>query len=465
MTTGKALALDITIMEERLHDTHLSATCQRCLLRDPEFQAILYRNDQLMFLRNYCDTEFNCLLNNSTLDHIFGITEGNVAKIRCKAKNIKKDSGRPHSLSVADEESIIRYIVSEAENNNYLTKGQLLSYVHMTVDPALSRGWLYSFFARRANELGFAVAVPRDKLRQEISRGFLDHYIDIILEHVNNTPADFVFNLDEVGVSDFEDASSKKVVVPRFLEGETLHLPVDRSLRHLSLEACVCAGGDRLMPFVVATEQRTSEIFRTGIREGTDLQLFIARSPYFTESLFYNYINDVFIPFVLKRRDSHNCPNQHAILFMDNLFAHCSDRTLQLLSQHNIRVISFPPHSTHIFQMLDLVVFGVMKHYKSTLKKANNIHPVADHLHRAFRAFELATVSSTIRASFEAAGFNYIIGENGYVLQVNVEKIRSNPDFLEMWNTNFDEALLTPRRRNARWGVLNPIQDATSNQG
>jgi hypothetical protein len=44
---------------------------------------------------------------------------------------------------------------------------------------------------------------------------------------------------------------------------------------------------------------------------------------------------------------------------MDNCSSHLAREIVDLLSAHKVKIITFPPHSTGIFQMLDLSFFGV----------------------------------------------------------------------------------------------------------
>jgi hypothetical protein len=144
------------------------------------------------------------------------------------------------------------------------------------------------------------------------------------------------------------------------------------------------------------------------------------------EQTFYDYLETQFVPYVQNLRAKLVQPNQRGILFMDNLYSPCSGRCLQIIADNNILVISFPPHTSHVFQMLDLVIFGAMKKHKASIEKNRDLNPSADLIFRVFRALELATCSTTIRASFQKAGFIYDVHGNSVILRVNEEKIRAS---------------------------------------
>jgi hypothetical protein len=57
-----------------------------------------------------------------------------------------------------------------------------------------------------------------------------------------------------------------------------------------------------------------------------------------------------------------------AVLLMDNCSTHFGAETIRLLTDRNVKVITFPPHTSGIFQMLDLVFFGVFKQVKCDVR-------------------------------------------------------------------------------------------------
>jgi hypothetical protein len=60
--------------------------------------------------------------------------------------------------------------------------------------------------------------------------------------------ADFVFNLNKVGISDWEDRKTKKVIALAAMPGQTIHHGVSRKVKHISVIACMSAAGESLLP-------------------------------------------------------------------------------------------------------------------------------------------------------------------------------------------------------------------------
>jgi hypothetical protein len=197
------------------------------------------------------------------------------------------------------------------------------------------------------------------------------------------------------------------------------------------------------------------DAFKTGIRRGKEVNIIVQKSSYMNEELFINYITTQFIPHVFILRLQHMRYNQRAILFMDNLRSHCSERILQELGRKNILAISFPPHTSHLFQMLDLPTFGLMK---SKLKETHllaKLHPSADHLVRTLQSLKHACISSSVRAAFQKAGFDIVMEGEDPKLSFNSEKIQNSDDFKELWDIDYPESSLSARKKATKWGLLN----------
>lgn len=120
-----------------------------------------------------------------------------------------------------------------------------------------------------------------------------------------------------------------------------------------------------------------------------------------------------------------------------------------------ILVITYPSHTSHVFQVLDLLLFGVLKINKKHIQKNDSLSPKIDHLFRIFQAYEQSTCSTIIRSSFKRAGFDYVNKGGLNYLQLNRTKIENSENFKEIWNFNYPEEKLTTRRRNQKWGWIN----------
>ena len=62
--------------------------------------------------------------------------------------------------------------------------------------------------------------------------------------------------------------------------------------------------------------------------------------------------------------------------------------------------------SVPIFQVLDNLIYGVLKIHKKQIRKSDKISPQINHLYRILRAYEMGTCSTIIRCAFKKARFD-----------------------------------------------------------
>jgi hypothetical protein len=60
--------------------------------------------------------------------------------------------------------------------------------------------------------------------------------------------AELVVNIDEVGISHWEDRKTKTVILPATMCGQTVHHEISGTVKHISVMACVSAARESLTP-------------------------------------------------------------------------------------------------------------------------------------------------------------------------------------------------------------------------
>jgi hypothetical protein len=196
-------------------------------------------------------------------------------------------------------------------------------------------------------------------------------------------------------------------------------------------------------------------IFDKGVREDIDLRIKIPGSPYVTRAIFVEYVRTVPIPAVEGDRSIAGCQNKPAILFCDNCASHCSDEVKRELAEHGVLLLTYPPHTSHIFQVPDRLLFGCLKSAKERLSRDLSLGRELDHAPRIFRGYESSTTSLTVGGSWEKTGFEFERRDGTWYLVVNEGKIRASPEFAEVWGVNHPEEQLSARRRQQPWGWIN----------
>jgi hypothetical protein len=91
---------------------------------------------------------------------------------------------------------------------------------------------------------------------------------------------ELVFNLHEVGISDWEDRKTKMktVIIPVTIRRQTVHHEISQTVKHISVIACISAAGESLTPYIITSQAQTSvqeRLKKQDIRFDTD---FVLRS-------------------------------------------------------------------------------------------------------------------------------------------------------------------------------------------
>jgi hypothetical protein len=158
---------------------------------------------------------------------------------------------------------------------------------------------------------------------------------------------------------------------------------------------------------LIAPTASARKRFDAGVRDHINLIVTVRQRAYATAELFHRYITEVFFPALETNRQPPGCENKLCVLFCDNCSIHCQDQLVKEFDERGVTIITCPPHTWHLFQVLDRLLFGRLKATKKYIPGADADPTYTDHLVRIFKAYELVTTSTTVRASWKKAGFEY----------------------------------------------------------
>jgi hypothetical protein len=122
-----------------------------------------------------------------------------------------------------------------------------------------------------------------------------------------------------------------------------------------------------------------------------------------------------------------------AIVFCDNCSAQCLGEVLRKLTGYGILVIAYPLYPSHIFQVLDVFLFGILKKAKKYQQRNDTLRREVYHVLWLSPAHEQATTFTAIKASWLKTGFDYETREAAAYLIVNEAKIRQGDAVREIW--------------------------------
>jgi hypothetical protein len=140
---------------------------------------------------------------------------------------------------------------------------------------------------------------------------------------------------------------------------------------------------------------------------------------------------------------------------MDNYSAHISNEVIAVLANARVRVITFASQATHIFQMLDVVLFDALQKRASGLEMWNKESYRAAFIIRLYHDFKQTMVEFNIWNAFSAIGFSCHITQNPYALLFDEEKFRQSRGFMEVGVHDKPLESLSTRRQHAKFGWIN----------
>jgi hypothetical protein len=160
----------------------------------------------------------------------------------------------------------------------------------------LTRGWLHAFIGRHLDQLQIYHSLPQEDTGMIVPRAHLEEHIRIARSLIAGIFSELVFNLDEVGSSDWEDRKPKKVIVPRSVSPDDVYHPVRPRYRHMTLLACVSAAGDALTPCIFSPSPIPASSWVHRLREHEDAMIWVREPAHIDENILTEPIPHVFIP-------------------------------------------------------------------------------------------------------------------------------------------------------------------------
>jgi hypothetical protein len=174
---------------------------------------------------------------------------------------------------------------------------------------------------------------------------------------------------------------------------------VSRNVKHISVIAFVSAPGESLLPYIITSQNSPAvqEHLKTqGVRFGRSMILKFNQKPYINAGIFLDYIRTVFLPYVDALRGLVVFPQEVAALLMAHCSAHVINDAIRNLTQAKVRVITFAPHITQVFQVLDLTLFGVLKRRPRYELSFNDDHAMLKFIMKVYHDFRQTMIQPNI---------------------------------------------------------------------
>jgi hypothetical protein len=92
------------------------------------------------------------------------------------------------------------------------------------------------------------------------------------------------------------------------------------------------------------------------------------------------------------------------VLLMDNCPSHLTSDVIYLLNTARVRVVAFAPHTTQIFQSLDLAVFGTFKRERKYHLPFSDLGTTVNFVCNVYLKMTKTLTATNIWAAFQVIG-------------------------------------------------------------
>ena len=121
---------------------------------------------------------------------------------------------------------------------------------------------------------------------------------------------------------------------------------------------------------------------------------------------------------------------------MDNCSIHMRPDVLKILREHDVKVIAFLPHTTQVFQTLDLSLFGVFPRKLQYNLPLGNDDQVLDVIQKVFHSLKQTFVPDNVRSVLKMLGFEFNVAKLPHILLLREEKLRGSRRFRKIWDAD-----------------------------
>jgi hypothetical protein len=174
------------------------------------------------------------------------------------------------------------------------------------------------------------------------------------------------------------------------------------------------------------------------------------QKPYFNAGIFLADIRSILLPYIDIFRGRALLAQEIAVLFVAHCSAHVSDEVIGILIEARVRGITFIPHTTQIFQVLDLTLFCVLKRCPRYELPFDENNATVKVITKVYHNFTETIVRPNVWGTFCARGFEFDTMGEHYELLFDQVQLRESAGFEELCSLTFpwtsyraDDVLLT----------------------
>ena len=394
-----------------------SKSKDRCLtrIRSSDFREFTTLRDQIRDIRKACP---EMVL--SEIAELFNVSISTVSRIlnRGTPSGIStplwshEESRKAALLTQNEEEALITWITKCqdygvcATSSQVRSKAQSLYKKRTGIEHEFSRQWFFSFHQRHREKLEIRRILAREQERQKVPVSVVQKYLAALLSAIEGVMSrEQIINLDETGFSVRPNKGKwKKCVVVR----DHQRAPSWQETRdgsHVSLLAAINLKGDSLKPFFITKAEPSWDSLLSPLRD--DFEYYKTEKGYLTSKAMLKWTETVLTPYVREVRRKLGDETAKIVLIMDNFTGHSNAEVLKAFENlGHIVLVWLPPHSSHLFQPLDLFPFGELKRIYSSLSTPKTRPLINGKLFRILKAWHQTSFRANLLVGWARAGID-----------------------------------------------------------
>ena len=373
----------------------------RIIIDDPGYQACRTYREQCHKLYRLGRGYF---LSKNFMARLLGVDHKSFEK-QISLPLEERPVGRPSILNETEKAEIINDITALIENNCYPTIKDIHQLITEKFQKILSIDTVRRFIDS-SEHFKIVHGEPMEELRANVDRGAIDEYFTRLANAINGVPISLIFNIDEAGEDDYIDTNAYLVVVKHDYASDRISIPVRRESKRSTLVHCICADGSYTKPLIIIPRKTIDSCFLKRIC-CSNVLIKTQEKGFANTELIKFWLENIFFPVVAQKLDEERKRSGYqgnAVLILDGFSCHRKALESFNLEERHVTVVFLVPHSSHLTQPLDLVIFFAQKKYTTTMRSMNGLSSQADCLRRIIHGLQQASTTENIVSAFESAG-------------------------------------------------------------
>jgi hypothetical protein len=200
------------------------------------------------------------------------------------------------------------------------------------------------------------------------------------------------------------------------------------------------AAGESLLHYVMTSQNSLTvqeHLKQQGVRFGRDFAMKFNQKPYFNAGIFLDDIRTILLQYSDTFRGRAVLAQEIAVLLMAHCSADVSDDVIRILTEARVCVIAFAPHTTQVFQVLVLPLFGVLKPCPRYDLPFDDDHATVKVITKVYHDFTPTMARPHVWRTFRALGFEFDRRREPYELLFDKINVRESAGFEEVRSVTF----------------------------